>query len=91
SDHDRRSFPADKLNWESVAAFVQFDGHRRLMEITLQPLSLGFRQPRTVRGRPRLADPALGKEIIERLAALSAPFGTDIRYQDGVGVVVIKP
>lgn len=91
SDHDRRSFPADSLNWESVAAFVLFDGHRRLTEITLQPLSLGFRQPRTVRGRPRLADPVLGKEIIERLAALSAPFGTEIRYQDGIGVVTIKP
>lgn len=91
SDHDRRSFPADKLNWESVAAFVVFDSDRRLKEITLQPLSLGFRQPRTVRGRPRLADPSLGREIIERLAALSSPFGTEIRYRDGVGIVTIEP
>ncbi len=90
SDNDRRSFPADKLNWESVVAFVTFDTNRRLAGITLQPITLGFRQIRTVRGRPRMADPQQSREIIERLAALSAPFGTEIRYQDGLGVVTLK-
>ncbi len=34
-------------------------------ELRQYPITLGFGQPRTVRGRPLLADPALGRKIIE--------------------------
>jgi len=91
TSNDQRGFPADKLNWESVIAVVTFSGEKALEEIKLYPLSLGFGQSRTKRGRPMPADAALGKSIIDRLASLSAPFGTEIVYSDGIGVVKPKP
>jgi poly-gamma-glutamate synthesis protein (capsule biosynthesis protein) len=91
SGNDRRSFPADKLNWESVVAKVVFNSERVLEQIELHPISLGFGESRTRRGRPMLADAALGKTIIERLASLSAPVGTEITYSGGIGVVKPKP
>ena len=58
-----------------------------LVELKLHPISLGFGKPRTVRGRPMFADEALGRKIIEDVTRLSEPFGTQIDYVDGVGVV----
>lgn len=91
SDNDRRSFPADKLNWESAVALAVFNSEKALEEIRLYPISLGFGRPRTQRGRPLFAGEALGKAIIQRLADLSAPFGTKITYSDGIGVIKAKP
>ena len=34
-----------------------------------------------------MADAEMGKKIISYLGELSAPFGTKIEYQDGVGIV----
>jgi len=85
-DHDRRGFPADPLVWESVVAVPRFRD-RALEGLELYPVSLGFGQPRTERGRPMLADEALGRKIIGDLQRLSEPFGTKIEYHDGVGVV----
>jgi hypothetical protein len=39
------------------------------------------------RGRPMLAEPELGKKIINDLVKLSEPFGTKIQYRNGVGYV----
>jgi hypothetical protein len=36
-----------------------------------------------------LADPVLGKKIIDDLIKFSAPYGTKITFQDGVGIVEI--
>ena len=41
------------------------------------------------RGHPMLADPVLGKKIIDDLIKFSAPYGTKITFQDGVGIVEI--
>jgi poly-gamma-glutamate synthesis protein (capsule biosynthesis protein) len=46
----------------------------------------GQREPRSQRGTPRLADEATGRKIIDRLAKMSAPLGTTIAYENGVGV-----
>jgi poly-gamma-glutamate synthesis protein (capsule biosynthesis protein) len=59
----------------------------RLVAVTLYPLTLGYQQPRSRRGRPVLASGADGRRIIEDLARMSAPFGTKIEYRDGVGVI----
>ena len=45
------------------------------------------RRPVSQSGRPVLADAKVGREIVEYLAELSAPFGTKIEYREGVGVV----
>ena len=57
-----------------------------VVEIRLYPIELGWEEPRSQRGTPRIAPEALGRKIIEHLAELSRPFGTEIRYEGGVGV-----
>jgi poly-gamma-glutamate synthesis protein (capsule biosynthesis protein) len=87
-DNDRRGFPTRREVWESVIAVPRWR-NRTLDSIELYPISLGFGKPRALRGRPALADEALGHKIIEDLRQLSAPFGTRIEYRDGIGVVVL--
>lgn len=78
-------FPSNPVWYESVVAVPEFDG-REVVEIKLYPIDLGQTRPRSQRGTPRLADEATGRKIIQRLADLSAPFGTVIRWEDGIGV-----
>jgi poly-gamma-glutamate synthesis protein (capsule biosynthesis protein) len=83
-----RGYPADAEVWESAVAVARWKG-RRLEAMELHPIALGFGLPRRERGRPRLASPELSRKIVERLARLSAPFGTKIELADGVGRVVL--
>jgi len=64
---------------------------KELREIKLIPVSLGFGQPRWVRGRPLLAEPILGQKIISDLKRLSEPFGVDIKYneKENVGLIIL--
>ena len=87
-DNDKTGFPADREIWEAVVAMPRWQG-KRLMELTLHPISLGFGRPRTERGRPMLADAALAQKILDDLAQRSVPFGTRIAVQGGVGSVVL--
>jgi len=81
-------FPANPLIWESIVARVRFqDGV--LSEIELFPITLGHGLERPQRGRPLLATGTLGDKIIADLQELSEPFGTEIKNQNGVGVVGI--
>jgi poly-gamma-glutamate capsule biosynthesis protein CapA/YwtB (metallophosphatase superfamily) len=89
TDHDRRSWPAEPRNWESVIADVVFrDGHPAA--VTLTPITLGFGETRADRGYPRLADAAKGTQILERLQKLSQPYGTNIVIKDGIGTITIS-
>jgi len=88
-DRDRTGFPASPEIWESVVAEAVFEG-KELSEVKLHPISLGFGKPRYVRGRPLAADEALSRKIISDLTRLSKPFGTDVQYVDGVGIVRLK-
>jgi poly-gamma-glutamate synthesis protein (capsule biosynthesis protein) len=85
---DTRGFPADPLIWEAVVAVPRFRG-KQLIELVLHPISLGFKQSAARRGRPVLANPELGKKIIDDLVKLSAPFGTSIEYKNGAGHVTL--
>jgi hypothetical protein len=38
-----------------------------------------------------LAGPEVGKRIIERLARLSKPLGSEVIFRDGCGVVEVSP
>jgi poly-gamma-glutamate synthesis protein (capsule biosynthesis protein) len=88
-DHDRTGFPASPEIWESVVAEAVFEG-KELSELRLHPISLGFGKARYVRGRPLPADEKLSRKIIADLTRLSKPFGTDVEYVDGMGVVRVK-
>ena len=83
-----QSFPADDRYWETVLPICEFEGDH-VEEITLYPLTLGFKQPVWERGIPRLASGEQAEATLRRFAALSAPFGTDIDITDGVGHVRI--
>jgi len=78
-------YPAGSDWYRSVIAVARFRGDE-VVELRFHPIELGWSMPRSQRGTPRLAPEPLGREIIEHLAQLSAPFGTEIRYEDGVGV-----
>jgi poly-gamma-glutamate synthesis protein (capsule biosynthesis protein) len=84
-----RGFPANREVWESVIAMPTFRG-RELVGIELHPITLGFGQPRSVRGRPLLADRELGRKIINDLIERSLPFGTVVEWRDGEGIGVVR-
>jgi poly-gamma-glutamate synthesis protein (capsule biosynthesis protein) len=72
--------------WESVIAVSQFE-QGRLKAVELHPIDLGGAMPRSQQGTPRIADPTLSKKIIDRVARLSSPFGTKVRFERGIGIV----
>jgi len=78
-------FPSSPVWYESVVAVPVFRAGE-VVEMKLYPIDLGQKAPRSQRGTPRLADEATGRRIIDRLAKLSAPFGTTLVYQDGIGI-----
>jgi poly-gamma-glutamate synthesis protein (capsule biosynthesis protein) len=85
-DNDRSGFPADREIWEAVVATPTWRD-KRLIELALHPISLGYGKGRIDRGRPMLADVATGKKILDDLINRSAPFKTRIIVRDGVGYV----
>jgi poly-gamma-glutamate capsule biosynthesis protein CapA/YwtB (metallophosphatase superfamily) len=86
SDHDRKNWPAEPRDWESVIAEIVFrDGAP--VQVHLTPISLGYGLKRPDRGYPTLADAATGNKILERLKRISQPYGTTIAIENGLGVI----
>ena len=89
SDHDRRWWPAEPRDWETVLANVTF--HNGIPhEVTLTPVTLGYGEFRPDRGHPKFANPAMAAKILERLQKLSQPYGTNIVIKNGVGTITIE-
>lgn len=78
--NDTRGFPSEREFWEGALARVQFE-NGRLARAELHPVDLGFGTRRSERGRPVLARGARADRILERLARLSAPYGTSCRRE----------
>jgi len=89
SANDTRGFPVQKAIWESVVAQLSFDHDHRLQSVKLIPISLGYMEPRSERGRPRLASASQSKSTVEVVARLSAAFGTKVILSDGVGTLLL--
>ena len=87
---DKSGFPADRMIWEAVVATPKFRGDQ-LIELALHPITLGFGQSRSVRGRPMFADGELGQKILSDLVKLSAAMGTKITIRDDIGYVELRP
>lgn len=83
-DGERKGFLSDRTFWETVVPVCRFgpDGVER---IDLHPAELGFEEPRPRRGRPRLAEGDDATRILDRLAELSEPYGTEIEVEGGRG------
>ncbi|MFC1935329.1 CapA family protein [Chloroflexota bacterium] len=100
--HDARinalppGYPPDAQHpvwWENTVAQVKIE-NGKLVEITLHPVTLGYGHPGPerkhgvrVEGRPMPAPQENGRRILERMARLSSPYGTEITLKDGVGIV----
>ncbi len=77
---------SDPALYESVIAISRYEGGR-VAEIKLYPIDLGVNLQGAARGVPMMADAVVGKRILERLQRLSAPFGTKISIEKGVGII----
>jgi poly-gamma-glutamate synthesis protein (capsule biosynthesis protein) len=80
----------DDIWFESVVAVVEYDGAGRMRRIDLHPIELGNPGRDSLRGIPRLAGPEHGLRILDRLARLSAPLGTEIRLDRAKGIGIIE-
>lgn len=88
SGNDTRGFPADVEYWESILGSLEFAGGE-FKRATLYPLYLGWDNPRSQRGRPALARRDIARRILERVRALSKPYGTEIRINGEVGTIEV--
>jgi hypothetical protein len=61
-----------------------------MRRIDLHPIELGNPGRDSLRGIPRLAAPEHGLRILDRLAQLSAPLGTEIRLDRAKGIGIIE-
>ncbi|MBQ6823068.1 MAG: CapA family protein [Clostridia bacterium] len=69
-----------------IPYFEMEDG--KLTHLELLPIELGFEEPRYRNGNPCVCT---DKGILERYAAMSAPFGTEITINEqGIGIVAVK-
>ncbi len=87
SKNDTVSFPSDFEFWESMEAEAVFNAKRELQQIDIFPITLGYKQARTIRGRPMPASPADAQKIVERLARLSKGMGTTVEFSAGKGII----
>ena len=77
----------DPRMMEAVIPYFEMEDGE-LTHLELFPIELGFGEPRYRLGNPRFCD---DKGIIERLAEMSAPYGTEITVnENGIGVVKVK-
>ena len=60
----------------------------RAAEVRLHPVDLGYGKPLTRSGVPHVADPETAGRILDRLEAISAPYGTRIERVADNGTVI---
>lgn len=89
-DKDRRSFPAEREYWDSVVATTKWEG-RKLVELQLHPITLGYQTSRADRGRPRLASGADAARILEMMTTRSKALGATVVVKNGVGIITPTP
>jgi poly-gamma-glutamate synthesis protein (capsule biosynthesis protein) len=70
--------------WQSAVLAIEFDGHE-LKEMRLHPVELGFRKPRSQRGRPLLAGGDAARDVLARFGEACAPYGTKVAVDGDVG------
>jgi poly-gamma-glutamate capsule biosynthesis protein CapA/YwtB (metallophosphatase superfamily) len=75
-------------NLESLMVETRFE-NGRLVEVRVHPVDLGQDQSRPFsrRGIPMVPSPEMAKKVLEKLQKLSAPYGTKIVIENGVGVI----
>ena len=69
--------------WRAVMAGWTMED-QKVTQVQLYPISLGINDKRPRKGEPRMTG---DEKVLEYLQQLSAPYGTRIRIQDGVGYI----
>lgn len=77
---------AAPIYYESIITVSRFE-RNHLAELRLYPIELGYAQRFANRGIPKLVARSQAKAILERLQKLSEPFGTEIAFENDVGVI----
>ncbi len=88
SQKDQVGFPSDPVYWETVLALLRWK-QGALTGVELVPVSLGYGKPRSQRGRPVVATGSEAVAILDRLAELSGPWGTEMHIQNERGRLVL--
>ena len=86
TDGGKKGHPANPLYWENFVALCHFKD-KKFSEARLYPIDQGHGRPRAQRGRPLLADKDVGERILTRLQRLSRFYGTEVKIDDGVGII----
>ena len=87
TDRSQRGLDPRQESETYMARFTIRD--KKFHKLEIIPVTLNVTGPRM--GSPRLANDKRGKEIIEYMQELSAPYNTKITYKDWYGVVELKP
>lgn len=82
--HEQRRF------WETFVPRIAFADSGEVAAIDLHPVTLGFGDPSSTRGTPRLARGEEARSILTRLAELSFRFGTEVELDGEVGRVRLR-
>jgi poly-gamma-glutamate capsule biosynthesis protein CapA/YwtB (metallophosphatase superfamily) len=93
----------EPIMWESAVAYIDFQGDRvgaiRLQPIGMNKIGSGLPNPHDesdvneyllTRGLPRAVGGAQARHLLERFAALSEPYGTDIRISGDVAEITVS-
>ena len=90
-ERKKRGWNSRVEGWESAIATCKFT-EKKLREISLYPIDLGMGLPRSIAGRPVLAEPGseVNERVLKRFQDMSKPYGTEISIEDGVGKIKIS-
>ncbi len=72
----------DRKNYLTVLPKIEYE-NGEMTKLVLQPVSLNFEVKDDCNGLPKLAKGEEGKEIIDAVNALSAPYGTNFVFENG--------
>ena len=86
SQNGTRGYGVQPEIWHAVmAGFTATDG--KITQVQLYPITLDMELPRSRKGWPRLLE---DNAVLERLAELSAPYGTRLRIEQGVAYIDLE-
>jgi hypothetical protein len=77
-----------KIHWERLIPVIKMK-NKKIFEILLYPISLGFGKPFGNKKTPYPADQITGVKIITKVLKFSIPFNTNVEYDDLTNIATI--
>lgn len=82
-------FP-DSTFWEAIVPVCEYSAAGDLERIEIFPVDLRQHEPIHSTGTPRLAEGERAETIVDNVREYSQPWGTEIEFEDGVGLVKLN-